>query len=50
MDGDLNTADFTAFLNAWVPKDPETDLNEDGTINTQDVLVFINAYVFGCPG
>lgn len=48
-DGALNTTDFTAFLNDWVPKNPETDLNADGTINTQDVLVFINAYVFGCP-
>jgi hypothetical protein len=48
-DGQVNTADFTAFLNEWVPLDPATDLNEDGTINTQDVLVYINLYVFGCP-
>lgn len=49
VDGAKDTTDFTAFLNDWNAREPESDLNADGAINTQDVLAFINVWVFGCP-
>jgi hypothetical protein len=49
IDGREDTTDFTAFLNDWNPRRPETDINGDGVVNTQDVLLFINVWVFGCP-
>ncbi|HZW10002.1 MAG TPA: LamG-like jellyroll fold domain-containing protein [Phycisphaerales bacterium] len=49
IDGRNDTTDFTAFLNDWNPRKPETDINGDGAVNTQDVLLYINVWVFGCP-
>lgn len=47
-DGDLNTLDVLAFLNAWNADDPRADFNGDGEINTLDVLAFLNAWNAGC--
>jgi hypothetical protein len=47
-DGQINTLDFLAFLNAWNDRDGSADFDGNGTINTQDVLVFLNAYTAGC--
>jgi hypothetical protein len=47
-DGQINTLDVLAFLNAWVASDPAADFNGDGQINTLDVLAFLNAWNTGC--
>jgi hypothetical protein len=47
-DGEVNTLDVLAFLNAWGADDPAADCNADGTINTVDVLCFLNAWSSGC--
>jgi hypothetical protein len=47
-DGQVNTQDVLAFLNAWAAQDPRADFNGDGSINTQDVLAFLNAWAAGC--
>ena len=47
-DGQVNTIDVLAFLNAWAAHDPSGDFNGDGTINTLDVLAFLNAFAAGC--
>ena len=47
-DGDVNTIDVLAFLNAWSVGDPAADFNGDGTVNTLDVLAFLNAWSGGC--
>jgi hypothetical protein len=47
-DGQVNTQDVLAFLNAWTAGDPRADCTGDGTINTQDVLCFLNAWTAGC--
>ncbi|MCW5776401.1 MAG: PQQ-dependent sugar dehydrogenase [Phycisphaeraceae bacterium] len=46
--GEVNTVDFLAFLNAFTGGDPVADFNNDGTINTVDVVVFMNAWNSGC--
>lgn len=48
-DGNRNTQDVLAFLNAWTASDPRADFNDDGNINTQDVLAFLNAWAGGEP-
>ena len=48
-DGQANTLDVLAFLNAWAAGDAAADCNEDGEINTLDVLCFLNAWGEGCP-
>lgn len=47
-DGEVNTQDVSAFLNAWVAADPAADFNSDGSINTQDVITFLNRWNAGC--
>ncbi len=47
-DGDVNTLDVLAFLNAWTSNDDSADFNGDGEINTLDVLAFLNAWNAGC--
>ncbi|MCL4741524.1 MAG: hypothetical protein KJZ54_04900 [Phycisphaerales bacterium] len=47
-DGEVNTLDVLAFLNAYASGDPKADVNGDGVINTLDVLAFLNAYAAGC--
>lgn len=47
-DGEVNTLDFLAFLNAYNAGDPRADFNGDGTINTLDFLAFLNAFNEGC--
>lgn len=48
LNGEVNTQDVLAFLNAWVAGEFSADINGDGTINTQDVLVFLNLWNAGC--
>ncbi len=43
-DGSINTIDFTAFFNEWVPGNASADCNEDGSVNTQDVICFLNIW------
>ncbi|MFG0258914.1 MAG: GC-type dockerin domain-anchored protein [Phycisphaerales bacterium JB041] len=47
-DGDVNTLDVLAFLNAWTSGDQAADFNGDGDVNTLDVLAFLNAWTAGC--
>lgn len=47
-DGDVNTMDVLAFLNAWSAGDDTADFNGDGDINSLDVLAFLNAWTAGC--
>ncbi|HZW09857.1 MAG TPA: GC-type dockerin domain-anchored protein [Phycisphaerales bacterium] len=47
-DGEVNTLDVLAFLNAWSAGDPSGDFNGDGEVNTLDVLAFLNAWTAGC--
>jgi hypothetical protein len=47
-DGDVNTEDVIAFLNAWNHGDPRTDSNGDGHIDSQDVIAFLNGWNAGC--
>jgi len=47
-DGEVNTQDVLAFLNAWNADDSIADWNGDGAINTQDVLAYLNDWVAGC--
>ena len=47
-DGEVNTLDVLAFLNAWSSGDPRGDFNGDGTVNTIDVIAFLNAWSAGC--
>ena len=47
-DGDVNTLDVLAFLNAWTAGEAGADFNDDGDINTLDVLAFLNAFTAGC--
>lgn len=47
-DGDVNTLDVLAFLNAWTAGEADADFNNDGTVNTLDVLAFLNAWAAGC--
>ena len=47
-DGDVNTLDVLAFLNAWTAGDAAADFNGDGDVNTLDVLAFLNAWNAGC--
>lgn len=47
-DGDVNTLDVLAFLNAWTAGEQSADFNGDGDVNTLDVLAFLNAWNTGC--
>lgn len=47
--GNADTQDFSAYLNAWTAREPETDLNADGAIDILGVLVWFNVWTFGCP-
>lgn len=43
-DGTVNTQDFAAFFNAWVPGDESANCNGDSTVNSQDFLCFLNLW------
>ena len=47
-DGEVNTLDVLAFLNAWTAGESSADINDDGSVNTLDVLAFLNLWVAGC--
>jgi hypothetical protein len=47
-DGNVNTQDVLAYLNAWVARDPSADVNGDGNVNTQDFIMFLNLWNAGC--
>ncbi|MBK7405920.1 MAG: fibronectin type III domain-containing protein [Phycisphaerales bacterium] len=47
-DGDVNTQDVLAFLNAWVGHENSADINGDGSVNTQDVIAYLNLWAAGC--
>ena len=47
-DGEADTLDVLAFLNAWTAGDSSADMNDDGEVNTLDVLVFLNLWNVGC--
>lgn len=47
-DGDVNTVDVLAFLNAWNAGDGSADINGDGVIDTRDVVAFLNLWSADC--
>jgi hypothetical protein len=47
-DGELNSQDFIAFLNAFTAGSPSADYNADGGVNSQDFIAFLNDFVGGC--
>ena len=47
-DGEVDTLDVLAFLNAWSAGDPAADINDDGAVDTLDVLAFLNLWGAGC--
>jgi 2',3'-cyclic-nucleotide 2'-phosphodiesterase (5'-nucleotidase family) len=47
-DGQTDTQDVTAYLNAWNAGDGRADCNLDGVINTLDLLCFLNEWNGGC--
>jgi len=47
-DGQADTRDVLAFLNAWAAGDPSADFNGDGIVDTRDVLAFLNVWTAGC--
>ena len=47
-DGEANSVDFIAFLNAFTAGDPAADFDFDGEVNSQDFIAFLNAFVEGC--
>lgn len=47
-DGQVNTADFLSYLNAWSVSDPIADWNADGAINTMDFIAFLGDWAAGC--
>jgi probable HAF family extracellular repeat protein len=48
-DGQVNIADFLAFLAAYAAADPRADFNSSGGIDVSDFLAFLSAYAAGCP-
>ena len=47
-DGDVDTLDFLAYLNAWASGDSAADWNGDGRVDTLDFLAFLNDWATGC--
>jgi hypothetical protein len=47
-DGDIDTRDVMAFLNAWMHQDPRADFNGDGRFDTLDILAYLNQWNAGC--
>lgn len=47
-DGEVDTRDVLAFLNAWADGDSRADVNGDGVVDTRDVLEFLNLWNAGC--
>lgn len=49
-DGDVDSADFPVYLNAYVRGDPRADLAEPkGLIDTRDFLFYLELWAAGCP-
>jgi hypothetical protein len=46
--GDVNSADFFDFLNAFFASDPAADFNADSIVNSQDFFEFLAAFFAGC--
>lgn len=42
--GVVDTRDFTAFFNQWVPKNAAADCDENGVVDTRDVTCFLNKW------
>jgi hypothetical protein len=48
-DGNVNTADFTAYLQAYAAGNLRADFNGDCALNTADFTAYLQVYVGGCP-
>jgi PQQ-like domain/EF hand len=48
-DGQINVADFSAFMGAFARGDRRADANGDGALNVQDFMAFMAAFARGCP-
>jgi hypothetical protein len=48
-DGQVNVADYLAFLQLYAAGDPAADMNADGIVNILDYLAFLQRYSLGCP-
>ncbi len=42
--GVVDTRDFTAFFNQWVPKNAPADCDGNGVVDTRDVICFLNLW------
>jgi hypothetical protein len=47
-DGQVNVADFLAFLQLYAAGDTRADINADSQVNVGDFLAFLAAYAAGC--
>jgi hypothetical protein len=47
-DGNIDTLDVLAFLNAWADRSADADFNGDGAVDTLDILDFFNSWAGGC--
>jgi hypothetical protein len=48
LDGQINVADFLAFLALYASGSCRADFNADGQVNVADFLTFLSAYAAGC--
>jgi hypothetical protein len=48
-DGDLNFFDVSAFLTAYLNRDPAADFAGDGLFDFHDISIFLAFYQAGCP-
>jgi hypothetical protein len=47
-DGEVDTRDVIAFLNAWTADDAAADCDGNGVIDTRDVTCYLNEWNAGC--
>jgi hypothetical protein len=47
-DGQVNVADYLAYLTLYAAGGPSADINGDGQVNVTDYLAFLTAYSQGC--
>ncbi len=48
-DGDTDSSDFFAFLDAFVAGDSAADIDGDGTIDADDFFAYLDLFVQDCP-
>lgn len=48
-DGDLDSEDFFAFLDAFANGDLSADIDGDGDLDAEDFFAYLDLFVLGCP-